>query len=256
MRRTSIYALVLICTVLVCGCREKKKISEMSDEEKIAISVAGESSLSASDHIRQAETRKAILDRVGKTREAEATLKDVLDRAESVLDEASLAQLKAAEEKWEHQGRGVDINRLVKTGIPAADAFSVALKNHADWLERRVSYAMLINHPGEFGGLYRADADRLLEVYDMGDGRINVVLSIGSVEPTLFTATGVFEGNQVKLVSGYDESAAVTVIRTGDDSLIMEPADSFAQSSIARIAALMEGSYTRVKAGEMDVFAQ
>ena len=256
MRRTSVYALVLICAILICGCREKKKVSEMSNEEKIAISVSGESSLSASEQIRQAEARKAILDRVEKTREAEASLKDVLARAEEVLDEDALAKLKASEEKWERQGRGAEINRLVKTGVPAADAFSIAVKNHAEWLERRVSHAMLISYPGKFGGLYRADADRLLEVYEMGDGQINIVLYIGREDPTIFTATGVFEDNHVRLVSRYDESASVTITRTGDDSLDMEPAESFAKSSLARMTALAEGNYTRVRAGEMDVFAQ
>lgn len=229
----------------------------MSDEEKIAFSVADETSLSAADQIRQTEARKAILDRIGQTHIVEESRKEVLSRAESVLDEQSLLFLKASEEKWERQGRGAEINRLVKSGVPAADAFSAAQKNRVDWLEKRISQAMLISHPGKFGGLYRADMDRLLEVYEMGEGRINIVLYIGREgEQTIFTASGVSEGERVRLVSGYDASAAVTIVFNGEDSLVMEPSETFAQSSLFRMRALAEGNYTRVRAGEMNVFAQ
>ncbi len=227
----------------------------MSDEEKIAFIASDEDKLSPEEKLLQAEVRQTILARAAETDKNTQVLESALSEAKSVLNAERVSKLDAAQRQWERQGRGKDINALVQSGVPAADAYGAAIKKRAEWVNLRSSWAMLIDMPGLFGGFYRAEQDRTVEIYDMGDKKLNLVLRYKESE-FVFTATGIEDGNKASLKSEFDVMASVELIRTESDGVKIELGADFSRSSLGKMGTLIEGIYQRVKPGELDVFAQ
>lgn len=237
------------------GCRDKKSVSGMSNEEKIAYEVSDESRLSPDEKLLQTEVRQAILDRTVQTEKSTTALENAISEARQVLSESGFVQLKNAQQLWERQGRGKDINALVASGTPAGDAYVLAIQNRSEWVKLRSSWAMLIEIPGRFGGFYRADNGRTLEVYEMNEQKLNFVMRYHENE-FVYTASGTASTDTGLLTSEFDALASVRAVRVNENVLRIELGDMFAESSLGRMGTLIEGEYQRVKSGEMDVFAQ
>ena len=255
MRRSNIIITALVCAVCLCGCKDKKKVSEMSNEEKIAYEASDESRLMPDEKKLQLEVRQNIMGRAQQTDKSVAELEKAVADARDLLEDEDFANLEKAQDVWNRQGRGVDINRLVASGIAAADAYSEAFMKRAEWVRLRTSWAMLISMPGEFGGFYRGEASRTLEVYEMGNHDLNMVMRFDDND-FIYTASGSVEQGGAILKSEFDVMAAVRITVEGHDSLRLEPEESFDASSLGPRRALIEGVYQRVKPGVMDVFAQ
>ena len=251
MRRVCLGLIILAILLSSASCKQKRDLSELSDEEKIAIRVADESSLSESEKARQYEARKAILEQTHRTQDNETEMAEAMQNAREMLDDARYAALEAAQAQWLKGGRGKTINRLVTGGMPAAEAFAESAKVRADWIRMRTSWAMLIDMPGKFGGLYRAEQGRTLEIYEMGESIVNLVLRLDEND-FVFTASGI--ATDGILTSELDSRASVA-IRAADDAVTLELGDTFAQSPVASKGTLIEGRYVRVKPGDFDVFA-
>ena len=251
MHRIRLCLIGCLCLITLASCKQKRDVSEMSDEEKVALEVADESSLSDSEKERQREVRQAILDQTHKTQEGEAGMKDALDNARDLLDPAVFEALEQAQDKWLKTGRGKDINALVAQGTAAADAFAKSAAMRADWIRTRTSWAMLIDMPGKYGGFYRADQGRTLEIYEMNEGILNLVIRMDG-QDFVFTASGVID--EGTLASELDPTARIT-LKPSQDAMVVDLADGFAQSKAASMGTLIAGRYARVKPGEFDVFA-
>ena len=223
----------------------------MSDEEKIALEVADESSLDASEKELQREARQAILDQTHHTQKGESEMQEALQDAHDVLDDAQYAALVKSQEQWLKGGRGKYINRLVDEGVPAAEAFAKSAELRAEWIRMHTSMAMLIDMPGKFGGFYRADQGRTLEIYEMNESIINLVIRMPDID-VVFTASGV--ATEGILTSELDSRATISIQSDGD-AVTIELGETFAQSQTASRGMLIEGRYVRVKPGEYDVFA-
>ncbi|MBO4349635.1 MAG: hypothetical protein J6A01_01655 [Proteobacteria bacterium] len=250
MRRICICFLCLLGLLFSASCKQKRDVSEMSDEEKIALEVADESSLDASEKELQREARQAILDQTHHTQKGESEMQEALQDAHDVLDDAQYAALVKSQEQWLKGGRGKYINRLVDEGVPAAEAFAKSAELRAEWIRMHTSMAMLIDMPGKFGGFYRADQGRTLEIYEMNESIINLVIRMSN--DVVFTASGI--ATDGKLSSELDKRAVIS-IQLNDDSVTIELGETFAQSDIASRGMLIEGRYNRIKPGEYDVFA-
>lgn len=255
MRRSIFVALILICAILLSGCRDKKSVSEMSDEEKRDFIASEEEKLSPEEKALQAEARQAILDRAAQNGKNALELEAAISNARNLLSEDGCSKLEAAQHLWDRQGRGKDINELVRSGVPAADAYGLALKKRAEWVSLHSSWEMLIEMPGKFGGFYRADSGRTVEIYEMGDGKLNLVMRYEG-DGFVFTATGRENGENASLKSESDAMASVQIVRSENDVVKLELGNDFASSSFGKMGALIEGIYSRVKPGEMNVFAQ
>ena len=92
MHRLRLCLIGCICLLALASCKQKRDVSEMSDDEKVALEVADESSLSDSEKERQREVRQAILDQTHKTQAGEAEMKEALDNAREML--ATVIKLK------------------------------------------------------------------------------------------------------------------------------------------------------------------
>lgn len=251
MRRICIGFLCLLALLFLPSCKQKRDVSEMSDEEKLAIEVEDEASLDASEKVRQREARQAMLDQTHHTQKGESEMQEALQDAHEVLDEAQYAALVKSQELWLKSGRGKDINRLVAEGVPAAEAFAKSAELRADWIRLRTSMAMLIDMPGKFGGFYRADQGRTLEIYEMNESIVNLVIRMAESE-VIFTASGI--ATDGLLTSELDSRATIS-IKSDGDVVTIELGENFAQSQMASKGLLVEGRYARVKSGEYDVFA-
>ncbi|MBR4986808.1 MAG: hypothetical protein IKY83_13835 [Proteobacteria bacterium] len=258
MRTTSgnavIAALAAVC--ILCGCQsEKRKPSELSDDEKLHYRVSLESSLSESEMNDQLAIRREILERTNSNSKYEARLSEAMQAARDVLDDDMYARLEAAQSQWLRGGRGEDINRLVKNGVPAADAFGEVLRQRIEWLNLRTSRAMLVSMPSYFGGYYRSDDGRGIEVYDMGAEHLTFVLRMDE-DAFVFTASGTISGEEAVLTSETDAKASVILKRVSEDMMTVIAGESFASSSVASYRSLVEGSFGRVKAEGYDVFSR
>ncbi|MBQ1926777.1 MAG: hypothetical protein II180_11750 [Proteobacteria bacterium] len=249
-----IAALAAVC--ILCGCQsEKKKISEMSDEEKVMYEASQESSLSEAEMADQIAVRREILKRTGTNGRYEAKIAEAMASAREVLDDEMYGLLESSQTHWERGGRGEEINRLVRSGVPAADAFGEVLRMRSEWISLRASRAMLIASPGVFGGYYRSEDGRGIEVYEMGADRLNFVLRVDE-DDFVFTASGTFSGEEAALVSETDPKAAIVLKRAPGDALIVVPDASFETSSVASYRSLIEGHFDRVLKGGYDVFSR
>lgn len=249
-----IAALAAVC--ILCGCQsEKKKISEMSDEEKVMYQVSQESSLSEAEMADQIAVRREILRRTGTNSRYEAKIAEAMASAREVLDDEMYAELEASQTQWERGGRGEEINRLVRSGVPAADAFGEVLRMRSEWIGLRASRAMLVVSPGVLGGYYRSDDGRGVEIYEMGQGRLNFVLRVDE-DDFVFTASGAVSGEEAALVSETDPKASIILKRASDDAVTVLPDEEFKSSSVASYISLIEGRFVRVKKGGYDVFSR
>lgn len=248
-----IAALTAVC--ILCGCQsEKKKISEMDVEEKVRYVASQEASLSESEMEDQLAVRRQILERTEANGRHEAKIAEAMSSAREVLDDEMYALLEDSQKAWERGGRGREINSLVAEGVPAADAFGEVLRRRSEWIGLRASRAMLMVSPGVFGGYYRSEDGRGIEVYEMGDGRLNFVLRVDE-DAFVFTASGEVSGEEAVLTSETDDKASVVLRREPGEMLSVSPGDHFAESSIASRASLVEGRFARVARGGYDVFA-
>lgn len=245
--------LFLACVVLMSGCRERKPVSEMSDEEKVALEVSVNGHLTDEEKSRQKESRQAILDRAAQTKASEGELGRAMKNAEAVLDAAGFSALEEAQSLWLRQGRGADINRIVKSGVAPGDAFSQANRERADWIDVRVSWRMLIDMPGEYGGFYRSGDGRSLEIYEMGEQRLNAVVRSGA--DFVFTAEGMASAGAAELSCKNDRNASVRVVRQNADVIMIELGSAFSGSGMSGVGMLVEGRFERVKPGEWNVFS-
>ena len=245
--------LVVLCACFMTGCGDRKPISEMSDEEKVAMEVSGERSLSEEERMRQKAAREAVLERASATRECEKKLSQALSSAGEVLSESAKKHLDALQERWSHYDRGVDINLLVRKGVPAAEAYTRAICERASWIEQRVSWQMLIEMPGEVGGFYRGGDERTLEVYEMPDGLLNAVIRTEG-DSFVYTASGHWDGREGNLASERDSRAGILLLKAGEDSIEVYKGAHFGESIHGAFGALVEGRYERVSPGGIDVF--
>ncbi len=251
MRRICICFLCLTGLLFSVSCKQKRDVSEMSDEEKIAIEVEDEASLDASERVRQREARQAMLHQTHQTQKGESEMQEALQEAHEVLEDAQYAALLKSQEQWLKGGRGKDINQLVAGGVPAAEAFAKSAELRAEWIRIHTSWAMLIDMPGKFGGFYRAEQGRTLEIYEMNESIINLVIRMTGGD-AIFTASGI--ATDGVLTSELDPRASIS-IQSGGDSVTIELSESFSKSDMASRGSLVEGRYVRVKPGEYDVFA-
>ncbi len=245
--------LFLACIILLAGCRERKPVSEMSDEEKVALEVSVNGHLTDEEKNRQKESRQAILDRTAQTKASEQELSRAMKNAQDVLDASGFAALEEAQSLWLRQGRGTDINRIVKSGVAPGDAFSQANRERAAWIDVRVSWRMLMDMPGEYGGFYRSGDGRSLEIYEMGERRLNAVVRSGA--EFVFTAEGVAADGVAELLCSNDRNAAVRVVRQSADVMTIELGSTFSGSGMSGAGMLVEGRFERIKPGEWDVFS-
>lgn len=256
MRRTQSVTCITVClSLLLCaGCQNSKKNSELDKNEKIHLHIDTENELSPDELKRQKDVRKQILDRTELTQKSEKNIQDAINNAKNILSENSFKQLQAAQNTWNIQGRGKDINKLVKNGIPAAEAYAQAAFDRAEWIQIRTSQAMLIEMPGNFGGFYKTSENQTLELYEMPENRLNLVIRATNANFT-YTASGIIQNKTVRLISEIDPKAAVLLSAESKDIITVELDADFVTSQVAASGTLIEGRFERVKPGEFDVFA-
>ena len=255
IRPQSVTCITVCLSLLLCaGCQNSKKTSELDKNEKIHLHIDTENELSPDELKRQRDVRKQILDRTELTQESEKNIQDALNNAKNVLSENTFNLLQASQNTWNIQGRGKDINKLVKNGTPAAEAYAQAAFDRAEWIQIRTSQAMLIEMPGNYGGFYQTSENRTLEIYEMPGNRLNLVIRAPNANFT-YTASGIIQNETIRLTSEIDPKAAVVLSAVQKDILTVELDADFVTSQVAASGALIEGRFERVKPGEFDVFA-
>lgn len=219
-----------LCSAFPCqGCKNTQNIDALSDEEKIAVQVAGESSLSEPEQLRQQEARRQILERTHRTQDAEKALSEALQDAKQVLPDGMYQNLSEAQTHWLRSGRGADINALVQKGVPVGDAFAKATQMRADRVRIQTSKLMLALTPGSFGGYYQTADERQLELYEMPNETLNMVLRAQDADiDMVVTATGRYEAQQARLCSEQNKSLCFNLTKIDKDTILISP-DSEAQ---------------------------
>jgi hypothetical protein len=224
----------------------------MSDEEKIAYQL--DDSLTESEKRQQIEVRREIIDRMNQTKSSDKALEEVMNQARDVLEETQYKALESAQQRWLRQGRGKDIQALVQKWVPAAQAFSQAANERAEWLSVRVSWATLMNMPGEFGGFYHASDGRTLELYEMPGNHLNLVIRVPDND-LVITATGTYDDKMAQLHEEDSQTVILKISRQNAGEIMLVATDDFGKSVMAQARPLSEGAFYRYQAGEIDVFA-
>ena len=245
-----IFVFFLVCSL--AACKSKKSVDQMSDEEKIAYQL--DDSLTESEKRQQIEVRREIIDRMNQTKSSDKALEEVMNQARDVLEETQYKALESAQQLWLRQGRGKDIQALVQKGVPAAQAFSQAANERAEWLSVRVSWAMLMNMPGEFGGFYHASDGRTLELYEMPGNHLNLVIRVPDND-LVITATGTYDDKMAQLHEEDSQTVILKISRQNAGEIMLVATDVFGKSVMAQARPLAEGAFYRYQAGEIDVFA-
>ncbi|MCL2325812.1 MAG: hypothetical protein FWC40_04855 [Proteobacteria bacterium] len=238
------------------GCERQKSVSEMTDEEKLALVMPGEEALTPLEQQRQHEVRREILNRVQASRASEAAMARALAEAEEVLKAEDFSVLELSQSRWLRQGRGHAINALISQGIEAGEAFSLATQQRADAIEEGMALVILISNPKTYQGFYRSSGGQSLAIYEMPVSRLNVVLRHDEAS-LILTATGTWSGDAdvAEVASEREAAAALRVRRFGQNVLEVSLAPSFSESSLAALGAIFEARFERVLPGEIDVFA-
>ena len=224
----------------------------MSDEEKIAYQL--DDSLTESEKRQQIEVRRGIIDRMNQTKASDKALEEVMNNARELLTESQYKKLESAQQQWLRQGRGKDIQALVQKGIPAAQAFAQAASDRADWLSVRVSWTMLMNMPGTFGGFYHASDGRTLELYEMPDNHLNLVIRVPD-DDLVITATGSYDDKMAQLHDEGSETIILKITKQNANEILLMATDDFVKSAMAQARPLAEGAFQRYQTDEIDVFA-
>ena len=243
---------VLLIFFSLTGCKQNKDPSKMSDEEKVAYQL--DDSLTAEEKEQQIEARQKILNRMNQTKAGDQALDNAMKNARDLLSDAQYQALETAQNQWLKQGRGQDIQRLTKNGIAAADAFAQAATERADWISQHTSWAMLLDMPGYFGGLYHSSDGRTLELYEMPENHLNMVISVQN-QPIYFTATGTYQDQTAQMHAEGDDTILLKINRIEDGSLILVTTEAFSQTTFAKAMPLTEGAFNRYQPGEINVFA-
>lgn len=226
----------------------------LSDEEKIAVQVAGESSLSEAEQLRQQEARRRILERTHRTQIAEKALSDALQDAGQVLPDDVYQNLSEAQSHWLRSGRGTDINALVQKGVPVSDAFAKATQMRADHIRTQTSKMMLALMPGTFGGYYQTADGRQLELYEMPNETLNMVLRAHDADiDMVMTATGRFEAQTARLCSKQNDLLCFNLTKIDRDTIVISPDSTDQSDSILPKTAppLIEAYFKRVSPDEL-----
>ena len=234
------------------GCKSKKDISKMSDDELVALEL--DDSLSPEEKEQQIAARRAILDRIRQNQDGDAAIARAMSEAHELLSESSWQALEKSQQNWATHLRGTEINRLVAEGIPAAEAFGRTATDRADWISLHTSWALLVDFPGDIGGYYHAEDGRTLEIYEMPDARINLVWR-DSKRPIYFTATGKYENQTALLHAENEEVTLLRLIRMESGEVTLLSTEEMRNSKQKAAAAFAEGVFVRYNSGDIDVFA-
>lgn len=237
---------------MICSCKQKKSVSELSREEKLALEM--DDSLTPQEKADELRARNAILDRVDRTTTANNSLTDALSDAREILSNQDFKILEAQQAQWLRQGKGTDINALIQKGVSPADAFAKATEMRADWIRRHVSWAMLIDMPGTWGGLYHSADNRLLEIYEMPENTINIILRVPNSSDFTYTGTGKTDGETVQIHPEKNPVTTLTILKRDNEKLELQCTPEFDQSGVAMVKPLIEGQFIRYKAGEFSPF--
>ena len=248
----ALFAAFVAVPAFLGGCKNQKSVSEMSDDEKVAVAL--DDSLSDDEKASQIAARHAVLDRVHQTQNGDEALRHAMDEARDLLTESSYQALEKSQNDWARGGRGKDINRLVADGVAAADAYAKSAFERADWISLHTSWALLVDFPGEIGGYYHTVDGRTLEIYEMPDSRLNLVLRVPQ-RPVFFTATGKYEKNSAILHAEDDTVPMMTLVRTAEGNVMLTATEELMGSKLAVAAPFVEGIFVRYAQGEIDVFA-
>ncbi len=249
--------LFVTTTLFMCfvsfGCKTQKPVDQMDREEKVAMVVTGEHELTDEEVAQQHEDRTEILDRVEQGNEASKAVTDAMQYAKSILPADAFEQLKAAQTQWESQGRGVDMNTLVKNGVDIHEAFAKATQMRAEKILEQVNRAVLVETSNGFQGYFRASGGQSLEIYRMDDA---LTVTIRSVEPAfVIAASGKIAEEGIHIVSKSDLDVALDLKQVDENTLELSPQPSFSQSSLSAFAPTVTAQYQRVNKGELNVFS-
>ncbi len=254
MLRIRLGLTLALCMLLlqVVGCKSKKDISQMSDDELVALEL--DDSLSPEEKEQQIAARRAVLDRIHQNKDGEAAIARAMSEARDLLSESSWQALEKSQQNWATHLRGTEINRLVAEGVPAADAFGQTAAERADWISLHTSWALLVDFPGEIGGYYHAEDGRTLEIYEMPEAQINLVWR-DPKRPALFTATGKYVNQTALLHAENEEVTLLRLIRTESGEVSLLTTEEMRNSKQEAAAAFAAGVFVRYNSGDIDVFA-
>ena len=250
--------LLLLLVVCASACESKKKVEDMSDDEKIHAVVADENDLSPDELKHQHDVRANILKGIQDGNNAEEALQSALQDAKALLDDADTARLDAAQDLWLRQGRGTEINALIQKGMDPKEANAAVSLARAEKIREQLNRAVLIAAPKLYQGYFRAPDGQSLEIYQL-DGNVIVVTMRIQNPNTVINAKGTYDGdlkNPVKLTSEKDDTIAFDLQWINATDLELIPAPSATQNpAFALFASTLTARYRRVKKEELDVFS-
>ena len=258
MKRVFLLISLFSFFLLISACQAKKSYDEMTNEEKVAVVVAGEDELSPDELRRQHEVRANILKTMDNGNKAEKELQEALADAKNLLDDDEIAKLDAAQDLWMRQGRGVEMNALIQTGMDAKRAYAKVSENRASKIREQLNRAVLIAAPKLYQGYFRASLGQSLEIYQLDENVIVVTMRL--TEPQMVINTkGQYHGNTrepVKLISEKESDIAFELKWIDKDQLELMPDPAVAASpTFAPYVAPLTARYIRVKKEDLNVFS-
>ncbi len=247
----------MLCFICA-SCKTQKPYDQMTDEEKIALVVTGEEGLTQEEIDRQHSMRENILNNVHKGNSADEALSKAMANAKEILSETQYARLEAAQKRWLTQGRGRDLNAILKTGKTVQEAYVQSTSDRAETITLQVNQAILIETPGSFQGFYRTTLGHTLEVFELGN---EVLVTIRTLDPKLVvTARGKIDTtnampNQLIISNDAEPDVSFVLKRLDAETLEATPTERFELSTLKQYSVLLGAQYKRPEKGEFDVFA-
>lgn len=245
---------LLILASLLGACNSNKSPDKLSDEEKLAVIVPGEQTLTDEEKIRQRDARTNILEQVNQGNAAEKAIETAMQEAREMLSDTDFQTLKTAQDLWMRQGRGTDINELIQKGEDAKSAYTKSSERRADKIREQMNRAILVDTSNGYQGYFRTTDGRSLEIYQMPDDTLTV--TIRSQDPAFVIATqGKLNDTEISLTSLSDEHIRLVMKPVNDDLLEISMAPDFEAKTLGQFATIITAQYARVKKGELNVFA-